>query len=505
MGHVKAAMLNAHFATQYEGQLLLRFDDTNPAKEKGEYEEAILEDLKRLEIVPNKVSHTSDHFARILEIQTQMLKDGLAFVDPDDKETQQKARMQKKPSPHRNQPVEEALRLWGEMKNGTAEGLKCCVRAKIDPTSDNGTLRDPTTYRCNVETPHHQTKDKYKVYPTYDLACPIVDSLEGVTHALRDRQYSDRDAQYEWFLTNLKLRKVHLWGFSRINFVKTLLSKRKLQWLIDQGLADGWDDPRFPTVEGILRRGMTVPGLKAFILSMGASKNTNLMEWDKIWAFNKAEVDPAAHRYTALLKTGLVPVTLGAGAPAAPYAQSMFCHPKDQTVGKKIRMFAPTVLLQADDAASVAEGEEVTLMSWGNAIVKKVHKGAGGAVTAIDADLHLAGDVKKTKKKLTWLADTPDLVDVELVDLDFLLTKDKIEEDDDIKAILNPKTKFVDAARGEASLRQLQHGQIIQVERRGYYICDRPYLRPADPIRLIYVPDGKSMMGVNVPHGKQAK
>jgi glutamyl-tRNA synthetase len=400
IGHVKACLLNAYFAKRYNGKMLLRFDDTNPSKEKGEHEEAILADLKRLDITPSSVSHTSDHFEAILKIQTQMIADGLAYVDPSKAEEQQAGRMAKKDSPYRTATIDENLRLWKEMQKGSEEGLKCCVRAKIDMQSNNGALRDPATFRCNL-TPHHQTKEKYKVYPTYDLACPIVDALEGVTHALRDRQYSDRDAQYEWFLTNLKLRKVHLWGFSRINFVKTLLSKRKLQWLIDQGLADGWDDPRFPTVEGILRRGMTVPGLKAFILSMGASKNTNLMEWDKIWAFNKAEVDPAAHRYTALLKTGLVPVTLGAGAPAAPYAQSMFCHPKDQTVGKKIRMFAPTVLLQADDAAAVAEGEEVTLMSWGNAIVKKVHKGAGGAVVSIDADLHLAGDVKKTKKKLT--------------------------------------------------------------------------------------------------------
>ena len=171
----------------------------------------------------------------------------------------QAGRMAKKDSPYRTATIDENLRLWKEMQKGSEEGLKCCVRAKIDMQSNNGALRDPATFRCNL-TPHHQTKDKYKVYPTYDLACPIVDALEGVTHALRDRQYSDRDAQYEWFLTNLKLRKVHLWGFSRINFVKTLLSKRKLQWLIDQGLADGWDDPRFPTVEGILRRGMTVPG-----------------------------------------------------------------------------------------------------------------------------------------------------------------------------------------------------------------------------------------------------
>ena len=136
--------------------------------------------------------------------------------------------MAKKDSPYRTATIDENLRLWKEMQKGSEEGLKCCVRAKIDMQSNNGALRDPATFRCNL-TPHHQTKDKYKVYPTYDLACPIVDALEGVTHALRDRQYSDRDAQYEWFLTNLKLRKVHLWGFSRINFVRTLLSKRELR------------------------------------------------------------------------------------------------------------------------------------------------------------------------------------------------------------------------------------------------------------------------------------
>eukprot|EP00967_Tisochrysis_lutea_P033798 scaffold40223_cov32-Tisochrysis_lutea.AAC.2 len=494
IGHVKAAMLNAHFAQQYQGKMLLRFDDTNPSKEKGEYEEAILHDLKCLDIVPTSVSHTSDHFDKILKIATNMLKEGLAYIDPSPQEEQQALRRNKKPSPYRDTPVAENMRLWKEMQEGSEEGLKCCMRAKIDPSSDNGALRDPTIYRCNLE-PHHSTKDKYKVYPTYDLACPIVDSLEGVTHALRDRQYSDRDAQYAWFLDALKLRKVELWGFSRINFVKTLLSKRKLQWLIDEKRADGWDDPRFPTVGGILRRGMTVQGLKTFILSMGASKNTNLMEWDKIWAFNKNVIDPIAPRLTALLSDDLVPFVLS-NAPAEPFAKTIAAHPKDETIGKKVRFFGQRLLLQAEDAALVAEGEEVTLMSWGNAIVRKVVKEAG-VVVRLKGELHLEGSVKTTKKKLTWLADTPDLVDVQLLDFDALLNKDKIEEDDDIKTVLNDHTKFTFAARGEPAMRQLKKGDIIQVERRGFYMCDAPFVRRSDPMQLIFIPDGKNSFGVH--------
>ena len=130
--------------------------------------------------------------------------------------------------------------------------------------------------------------------------------------------------------------QVEIWGFSRINFVRTLLSKRKLQWLVDQKKADGWDDARFPTVAGILRRGMTVAGLKSFILSMGASRNTNLMEWDRIWATNKSIIDPIATRYTALLSDGLVPFTLS-NAPASAYAETVFKHPKDESLGKKVR------------------------------------------------------------------------------------------------------------------------------------------------------------------------
>jgi len=154
------------------------------------------------------------------------------------------------------------------------------------------------------------------------------------------------------------------------------------------------------------------------------------------------------------------------------------------------------VLLQADDAAGLQVGEEVTLMSWGNVIISEVVKDVEGNVTSVHARLHLAGSVKSTKKKFTWLAQTPELTDLTLVDFDFLLNKDKVDEDDNIEDLLTPVTRFDFAAKGEPSLRQLKKGEIIQVERRGFYICERPYIRASDPIVLYFVPDGKNMFGV---------
>jgi glutamyl-tRNA synthetase len=160
-------------------------------------------------------------------------------------------------------------------------------------------MRDPVIYREN-QTPHHRTGDAWKMYPCYDLACPIVDSLEGVTHALRTNEYRDRAPLYEWFLKALKIRHVNMWDFSRANYVYTLLSKRKLAWFVDEGLVSGWDDPRFPTVRGILRRGMTVDALRTYNLMQGSSQKDLMMEWDKIWALNKKVIDPVSGRYTAL-------------------------------------------------------------------------------------------------------------------------------------------------------------------------------------------------------------
>ncbi len=191
LGHAKAVLLNQYYAQRYKGQLIVRFDDTNPSKEKEEYADNILLDLATLGVKPDKVTFTSDSFAKCEEFARKMIKEGKAYMDDTDQEKMQGERMERKDSYRRNTTPEENLVIFEKLLKGEADVLKFCMRAKIDMNSVNGTMRDPVLYRSN-ETPHHRTGTKYKAYPTYDFACPIVDSIEGVTHALRTTEYNDR-------------------------------------------------------------------------------------------------------------------------------------------------------------------------------------------------------------------------------------------------------------------------------------------------------------------------
>jgi glutamyl/glutaminyl-tRNA synthetase len=276
MGHAKAALLNHHYARDYNGKLILRFDDTNPSKEKSEYEQSIMEDLASLGIQHDVFSHSSDHFETIQAYGDQLIASGKAYIDFTLVDQMRDERSKGIESKCRNHSIEENQRLWAEMKKASPEGLTCCMRAKIDMKSPNGCMRDPTMYRCNL-TPHHKTGTTYKVYPTYDFTCPIVDSIEGVTHAMRTNEYHDRNEQYMWVLDALNLRKPAILDFSRLNFVYTTLSKRKLNWFVAENKVEGWTDPRFPTVRGVLRRGLTVAALKEFMLRQGFSNMTNNM------------------------------------------------------------------------------------------------------------------------------------------------------------------------------------------------------------------------------------
>jgi len=487
VGHAKAALLNEYFARHYEGKLIVRFDDTNPSKEKQEFEDSILEDLKMLNIVPDQVTHSSDYFDLLTQYAIQMIKEGNAYVDDTQQEQMRKERMDGIASKCRNLSVEENLKRFDEMLKATEIGLKCCLRAKMSVDAKNKAMRDPVIFRCNL-IPHLRTGDKYKCYPTYDFCCPIIDSIEGVTHALRTNEYHDRNDQYYWFIEKLRLRKPLIWDYSRMNFVYTLLSKRKLLWFVENGKVDGWDDPRFPTIRGILRRGMGVEALREYILMQGPSKNILLLEWDKFWAVNRKFLDPIAPRHTAINDKTKVKLTIqGAGATQTKEALK---HKKNPDLGNKVVYYSSSVWLEGADAQQIEDNEEITLMDWGNVIIKKIQK-TGDKVTELEGVLHLEGDFKKTKKKLTWLSTEGKNIPVEIHDYDFLITKKKLEEDDDFESALRDRTEFMLKTIGDHNLANLRKGDKIQLERRGFFICDQEYSN-GNPLRLIVIPDGKS-------------
>ncbi|XP_004495831.1 glutamate--tRNA ligase, cytoplasmic-like [Cicer arietinum] len=489
IGHSKAAFLNKYFTERYQGHLILRFDDTNPAKESKEFEESIAKDIDTLGIKFDTITYTSDYFPELMEMAEKLISQGKAYVDDTPKLQLRQERMNGIESKCRNNSVDENLKLWKEMIAGSERGLQCVVRGKLDMQDPNKCLRDPVYYRCNT-LPHHRTGSKYKVYPTYDFACPYVDAKEGITHALRASEYRDRGAQYSRIRDDMGVREVLIYEFSRLNMVYTLLSKRNLLWFVQTGKVDGWDDPRVPTVQGIVRRGLKIEALIQFITEQGASKNLNLMEWDKLWTINKKIIDPVCPRHTAVIAERRVLLTLTDG-PEKSFVRIIPRHKKFEAAGNKATTYTKRIWIDYADAGSISAGEEVTLMDWGNAIIKEVEKDQDGNVTGLSGVLHLEGSVKTTKLKLTWLPDSDELVSLTLAEFDHLITKKKVEKKEDIIDVVNPCTKKEILAYGDSNMRNLQRGEILQLERKGYFRCDVPFVRPSKPIVLFLIPDGR--------------
>ncbi|KAG5673819.1 hypothetical protein PVAND_003834 [Polypedilum vanderplanki] len=493
IGHAKAALLNQYYQQAFNGKLIMRFDDTNPAKENVHFENVILEDLEMLQIKPDLFTYTSDYFELMLKYCEQLMKERKAYADDTDPELMKQEREQRVESKNRNNSIEKNFEMWNEMLAGTEKGQKCCIRAKIDMSSPNGCLRDPTIYRCKNE-PHPRTGTKYKVYPTYDFACPIVDAIENVTHTLRTMEYHDRDDQFYWFIDALKLRKPYIWEYSRLNMTNTVLSKRKLTWFVENGLVDGWDDPRFPTVRGILRRGMTVEGLKQFIIAQGSSKAVVFMEWDKIWAFNKKVIDPIAPRYIALENDNRIIVKVNN---AILQALEVPRHPKNNEVGTKTIWVGPEIYIDYADAESLKEGENATFINWGNLRIKKIHK-ESEKITSIDAELNLSDtDFKKTLK-LTWLCkqDPSEYPTTYCVYFDHIISKAVLGKNEDFKAYIGHETRKETKMLADPELKKCQKGDIIQLQRRGFFKVDQAYAPASEisgserPIVLYFIPDG---------------
>ncbi|KAK6814920.1 hypothetical protein RU639_009771 [Aspergillus parasiticus] len=292
-------------------------------------------------------------------------------------------------------------------------------------------------------------KATWKIYPTYDFCAPFLDSIEQVTHALRTNEYRDRNPQYHWMQEALGLRKVKIWDFSRLNFVRTVLSKRKLTAIVDKGVVWGWDDPRMPT------------------------------------AINKKYIDPVAARYTAIPSFNAVTALID-GVEATTSAE-MLKH-KNPSLGTKKVIFAKEIIISQDDAQHFKENERVTLMNWGNAIVSRITSDpATGKVLTLNLKLDLESDVKLTEKKITWLAkDSSNMVSIKLYTFDYLISKDKIEKHEDFASFLTKPSEFCTEAWADYNVAQLSQDDIIQFDRR----VDQAY-RDGQPAVMFNIPTGK--------------
>lgn len=457
--------------------MILRFDDTNPSKEKAEFEEAIKYDLNTLDIKPDKVSHSSDYFDELAGRMRTLISQGKAYCDNTPADQMRENRDKGIASDTRESPVDDHLQIFEKMCTG--EALDYCVRGKIDMKAKNKCLRDPVFFRCKVDIPHARTGLQYKAYPTYDFACPILDSVEGVTHALRTTEYRDRRPMYEWVQEALGLRPVQVIEFSKTQFEFTCLSKRKLTWFVDEGHVDSWSDPRMPTVSGILRRGMTVPGLHQFALTQGGCTKTNLVSWDKIYAINRKMLDPTCHRWDFISEDTYRVHLLD----HTPEDREVRLHPKED-LGVRQKRYGTHVLIEASEASTLDQGSEVVLLGWGNFSIESIDHETRSMSAKFNAD----GDFKKPPK-LNWITDEGRVPCI-LREFDHLITQPIIDEANPIEDLVNPQTQYDTPGFCEPGCADLAVGDRIQFQRRGFFILDQK--KEDGPLIFIFIPDGKA-------------
>lgn len=438
LGHAKAAFINFVLAKKFGGIFILRFDDTNPSKESLEYENAITEDLNKLGIIADKVSRTSDYFDELLHQTEFLLKNSQAYVDDSTQEeiaTQRKHLLESK---NRNNSLDHNITKWEEMKRGLRQDS--CVRIKIDPRHKNAACRDPAIFR-SISEYHYRTGYQYKVYPTYDFACPVVDSREGITHVFRSVEYANRDEQYETILDILKMPKPSLFKFGKVNMEGCVMGKRLFKELIEKGTVTGWDDPRLTTLRGLFNRGLHIEPFRKFIATLGFSQSSINMTAEKLWSLNTTFIDKLATRYTVVPQDKINRFTIVDGETQFPYHKDIPRFIKNKSLGLRPVKYHNKLIIDKDQSSLFDDGEEITLMNWGNMMVKDNI-----------LRLHLAGDFKKTKHKVPWIADD-DLVDV------FIYT---------YKGMDDPViTHYV----GESDLINVNKGDYIQLLKMNYYMC----------------------------------
>ncbi|MBY6093391.1 glutamine--tRNA ligase [Ferrimonas balearica] len=489
IGHAKSICLNFGIAKDYQGKCNLRFDDTNPVKEDIEYVESIKRDVEWLGFQwDGEVCYSSDYFDTLHGYAVELIEKGLAYVDelsPDEiREYRGTLKEPGRNSPYRDRSVEENLALFEKMKNGEfAEGT-ACLRAKIDMASSFMVMRDPVLYRIKFAH-HHQTGDKWCIYPMYDFTHCISDALEGITHSLCTLEFQDNRRLYDWVLDNISIEcHPRQYEFSRLNLEYTVMSKRKLNQLVVDKHVSGWDDPRMPTISGLRRRGYTPASIREFCKRIGVTKMDNFVEMGMLEACIRDDLNQNAPRAMAVLDP--VKVVLENFPADRVDTLTIANHPSDEAMGSRDVPFTREVFIEADDFREEANkkfkrlvlGKKVRLRGAYVITAERVEKDADGKITTIfcSVDLDTLGvdpaDGVKPKGVIHWVSASHGVpAEVRLYDRLFSVPNPGAGE---LEETLNADSlTVVSNAVVEPALAGAEAEKAFQFERMGYFCADK--------------------------------
>ena len=493
IGHAKSICLNFGLAKEYNGLCNLRFDDTNPVKEDVEYVDSIKEDVQWLGFKwEGEPRYASDYFDALYGYAIELIEKGLAYVDelsPDEmREYRGTLTEPGKNSPYRDRSVEENLALFERMKNGEfAEGT-LSLRAKIDMASPFMVMRDPVLYRIKFAS-HHQTGDKWCIYPMYDFTHCISDAIERITHSLCTLEFQDNRRLYDWVLENISIERPlpHQYEFSRLNLEGTLTSKRKLLKLVNDGIVDGWNDPRMPTISGLRRRGYTPASLREFCRRIGVTKQDNVVEYSALEACIREDLNENAPRAMAVIDPVRVVIENFEGEETLTAPN----HPNRPELGERQLPFTKELYIDRADFREEANkqykrlvlGKEVRLRNAYVIKAERVEKDANGEITTIFCtyDPETLGknpaDGRKVKGVIHWVSAMHNHP-AEFRLYDRLFTVPNPGAEDDIESVLNPHSLVVKHGFVEQSLAKAEAEKGYQFEREGYFCADSKDSRP---------------------------
>jgi len=489
IGHAKSICLNFGIAKSYGGKFNLRFDDTNPCAEDQEYVDSIIEDVKWLGAdYEDRLFYASDYFDKMHEYALKLIKKGKAFVCDltleKVRETRGTINKPGEESPYRNRSIEENLELFTKMKNGDFSDGEKTLRAKIDMTHPNLLMRDPVMYRI-LHAEHHRTGGKWCIYPMYDWAHGIEDSIEKITHSICTLEFETHRQLYDWFLNELDIHHSQQIEFARLNLGHTVLSKRKLLSLVNEKYVTGWDDPRMPTISGLRRRGYTSESIRNFCGEIGVTKINGIIDMVVLENSIREELNKTAQRVMAVLNPIKVIITNYSEETENLDATN---NPEDEKQGKRKVPFSKELYIERDDFMEepskkffrLAPGKEVRLKYAYFITCNEVIKNEQGTVLELKCTYDPATrggdspDGRKVKGTIHWVS-SKHAVKTEVRLYDHLFTErdpNKIEEGKDYKDLINPASLITQDAYIEPFINETKKGDKLQFERLGYFCQD---------------------------------